>query len=63
MTNQEIENKVSLAIEISVERGIAWLMSNGKKLTVANSEEEMNYGKSKGFWVASIYQNGNKMDI
>lgn len=67
MTDKMIENKIfeaKMASAFSVD-GTAYLMSNGKELTVAWNKKERWYKENyvRGFWVVKIFENGHEVEI
>ena len=63
MTNEMITKWVKTAKIISTMRGTAWLMSNGKELIVAETEENMESKRDVfGYWVSMIFENGHQVE-
>lgn len=55
---KNLESTIKEAIIVSKKFGRSWLMSNGKELKTAYTENEKELKKNRGFWVAAIYENG-----
>lgn len=63
MTEQMIQAKFHKAQADSIRYGICYILSNGKDLQTAVTEQHKEDLKEKGYWVALIFQNGYKLDL
>ena len=62
MTREEINNKITEAEFASKFMGLAWLMSNGEKITVTWQKSEKEFNSRHGFWVAKIFEDGRPVE-
>ena len=63
MTDQEIQATFQKAHNDSIRYGICYILSNGKGLQTAVTEQLKEDLKENGYWVAAILENGYKIDL
>ena len=63
MDNATVGKWIKGAKQESLRIGRSWLMSDGKELKVITTKKMGEYYRNaEGFWVAAIYENGNKVE-
>lgn len=61
MTDQMIQEKFAKAVKASKDYGICYLLSNGKHLDTAVTNEMKEYLMERGYWVVAIYEHGHQV--
>lgn len=63
MTNEMIVNTIEAARAFSAKNFCTvYLMSNGERLAYVHHESSLRWMKEDSYWVAMIFENGNRVE-